>query len=171
MIKILFLLLLPFTTLALGTPVGNAKGAILGIYGMCGTNPVDCQNGWCCIAGQSCLSSTSTTGTPLCMDSSVSSPYDRPLANIEQKFRSNGQRRLLWLLAAPSIGPECHFHNVVRWHLGRRYDYQRCPFDSSHATLYGLGCRGDCRIPVALDVNGSYRWELESPPTPYITPL
>jgi hypothetical protein len=75
MIKLLLLLLLPFTTLALGTPAGNSNGAILGIYAMCGTNPVDCQNGWCCIAGQACLSSTSTTGTPLCMDSSVLTFY------------------------------------------------------------------------------------------------
>jgi hypothetical protein len=72
MIKILLLLLLPFTILAQGTPVGNPNGAILGIYAMCGTNPVDCKTGWCCIAGQQCLSRTSTIGNPLCMDSFVS---------------------------------------------------------------------------------------------------
>jgi hypothetical protein len=72
MINILILFLLPFTILAQGTPVGNPNGAILGIYAMCGTNPVDCKTGWCCVAGQQCLRSTSTKGNPLCMDSSVS---------------------------------------------------------------------------------------------------
>ena len=71
MMNILLLLLLPFTIWAQGTPVGNPNGAIIGIYAMCGTNPVDCKNGWCCIAGQQCLSSTSTIGNPLCKDTSV----------------------------------------------------------------------------------------------------
>jgi hypothetical protein len=156
MIKILLLLLLPFTILAgLGTPAGNSNGEILGIYAMCGTNPVDCKTGWCCVAGEECLSSTSTTGTPLCMDSSVpTSPHVEPLADL-QKIRQYGQRCLLRRPAAPPIGPECHFDHVRR-HIGRRYDYQCGALDSPDAALYCLSRCSGRRIPVALGVMGSF---------------
>jgi hypothetical protein len=30
-------------------------GSILGIYAMCGTDPVDCGSGLCCLDGQTCV--------------------------------------------------------------------------------------------------------------------
>jgi hypothetical protein len=33
-----------------------AAGSILGIYAMCGTFPVDCGKGLCCLQGQKCVS-------------------------------------------------------------------------------------------------------------------
>jgi hypothetical protein len=47
--------------------VGNPVGAILGIYAMCGTNPVDCNNGWCCLDGQTCTDGPSGDNT-MCTD-------------------------------------------------------------------------------------------------------
>ncbi|KAF2665576.1 hypothetical protein BT63DRAFT_68977 [Microthyrium microscopicum] len=62
----LIAILLPLTVLAQGNPVGNPAGVILGIYGMCGTNPVDCGNGWCCLAGQTCASASASANNPMC---------------------------------------------------------------------------------------------------------
>jgi hypothetical protein len=155
MINLLILFLLPFTILAQGTPVGNPNGAILGVYAMCGTNPVDCKDGWCCVAGQQCLSSTSTAGSPLCMDSSVCAiPSAEPLADPKQKFRRHGQRRVLWHPPASPSGAECHVDHD--WRVGRRHDYQRGAFISPDAALHGLNRRRDRRVPVALGLTGSF---------------
>lgn len=65
--RFLLAALLPITVLAQGLPVGNPTGAVLGIFAMCGTNPVDCGNGWCCLAGQTCTSGSQGANT-MCKD-------------------------------------------------------------------------------------------------------
>lgn len=65
--RFLLALLLPITVLAQGLPVGNPNGVILGVFAMCGTNPVDCGNGWCCLAGQTCVSGSRGDNT-MCND-------------------------------------------------------------------------------------------------------
>jgi len=47
-----------------------AAGAIIGIFGVCGTNPVDCKNDLCCLEGQKCVTSGSKVA---CADSSLQS--------------------------------------------------------------------------------------------------
>ena len=66
----LLTLLLPLAVMAQDTPVGNPSGVTLGIFGMCGTNPVDCGNGWCCLAGQKCTSGPKGANT-MCSDSAL----------------------------------------------------------------------------------------------------
>jgi len=66
--RFLLAILLPITVLAQGLPVGNPAGVILGIFAMCGTDPVDCGNGWCCLAGQTC------TNGPLGADTMCNDP-------------------------------------------------------------------------------------------------
>jgi len=65
--RFLLACLLPITVLAQGLPVGNPTGAILGIFAMCGTEPVDCGNGWCCLATQTCTSGPKGANT-MCND-------------------------------------------------------------------------------------------------------
>jgi len=50
--------------------IGNKVGTILGIFAMCGTSPVDCGNGWCCLAGQSCTGGKNGANT-MCYDPSL----------------------------------------------------------------------------------------------------
>jgi hypothetical protein len=69
--RFLLALLLPITVLAQGLPVGNPVGAILGIFAMCGTDPVDCGNGWCCLAGQTCTNGPEGADTQ-CIDTTLS---------------------------------------------------------------------------------------------------
>jgi len=69
--RFLLAFLLPITVLAQGYPVGNPVGAILGIFAMCGTNPVDCGNGWCCLSGQTCTNGPAGANT-MCVDSVLS---------------------------------------------------------------------------------------------------
>lgn len=58
---LLLAFLLPCVVLA-SQPPGNQVGVILGIYAMCGVNPVDCGNGWCCLSGETCsIDSKDTT--------------------------------------------------------------------------------------------------------------
>jgi hypothetical protein len=45
-----------------------AAGAILGIYALCGSHPVDCGSGKCCLEGQKCVKSD---GTFKCADSQL----------------------------------------------------------------------------------------------------
>jgi hypothetical protein len=48
----------------------NAAGPILGIYAMCGDNPVDCGQGWCCLNEQQCV--TNKAGHIACYDDELS---------------------------------------------------------------------------------------------------
>ena len=45
-----------------------SAGAIIGILALCGTNPVDCGSGKCCLAGQKCVKADSDFK---CEDSSL----------------------------------------------------------------------------------------------------
>ena len=51
-------------------PEPNQVGAILGIYAMCGNDPIDCGQGWCCLDGQQCV--TDPTGHIMCYDPDLS---------------------------------------------------------------------------------------------------
>jgi len=69
------LLLLPIAVMAQnsyqgGQVVGNVVGEVLGLFAMCGTSPVDCGNGWCCLAGQTCTSGKNGPNT-MCNDNSL----------------------------------------------------------------------------------------------------
>jgi hypothetical protein len=51
---------LPFAAIAMAyeapPPLKNQiAGPILGIYAMCGNDPIDCGQGWCCQKGQQCV--------------------------------------------------------------------------------------------------------------------
>lgn len=53
----LIAVLVPFLsvlTAAINVPTGNPNGVTLGIFAMCGNDPIDCGYGWCCLAGQTC---------------------------------------------------------------------------------------------------------------------
>jgi hypothetical protein len=68
--RFLLALLLPLMVWAAGTPIGNPAGVVLGIFAMCGTDPVDCGNGWCCLAGQTCTDGSRGPDTS-CIDSQL----------------------------------------------------------------------------------------------------
>jgi hypothetical protein len=51
-------------------PVPNQVGAILGIFAMCGNDPIDCGEGWCCLNGQQCV--TDPAGFIMCYDPELS---------------------------------------------------------------------------------------------------
>jgi hypothetical protein len=40
---------------AQGLSEACAAGALIGIFALCGSNPVDCGSGRCCLAGQTCV--------------------------------------------------------------------------------------------------------------------
>jgi len=44
-----------------------SAGAILGIYGVCGTNPVECGSDKCCLSGQTCVTGSAIS----CADSAL----------------------------------------------------------------------------------------------------
>lgn len=50
---LLLAFLLPCMVLS-SQPPGSQAGMVLGIFAMCGANPVDCGNGWCCPSGETC---------------------------------------------------------------------------------------------------------------------
>lgn len=45
-------------------------GPILGIYAMCGNDPIDCGQGWCCLNGQQCV--TDAKNNIMCYDPDLS---------------------------------------------------------------------------------------------------
>lgn len=61
---LLLAFLLPCMVLA-SQPAGNQAGVVLGIFAMCGANPVDCGNGWCCLSGETCSIESKDT---VCID-------------------------------------------------------------------------------------------------------
>jgi len=67
--------LLPLVALAMAyeapPPLKNQiAGPILGIYAMCGNNPIDCGEGWCCLNGQQCV--TDARNNIMCYDPDLS---------------------------------------------------------------------------------------------------
>lgn len=52
-------------------PIKNQiAGPILGIYAMCGNDPIDCGQGWCCLKGQQCV--TDAKNIIMCYDPDLS---------------------------------------------------------------------------------------------------
>jgi len=68
--RFLVSIVLPVAALAQSYPMGNPAGLILGIFGMCGTDPVDCGNGWCCQTGQPCTDGPKGANT-MCYDNTM----------------------------------------------------------------------------------------------------
>jgi len=68
--RFLLAFLLPLMVWAAGTPIGNPAGVVLGIFAMCGTDPVDCGNGWCCLSGQTCTDGSRGPDTS-CIDAQL----------------------------------------------------------------------------------------------------
>jgi len=79
-------LILPVAVLSQGgLPVGNPVGAVLGIFAMCGTDPVDCGNGWCCLAGQTCTGGSRGANT-MCNDPVLLGANGKPGVTVNAAY-------------------------------------------------------------------------------------
>jgi len=99
--------------------VADQVGAILGIYAMCGNDPIDCGQGWCCLNGQQCV--TDPTGNIMCYDPGLSqaNKYDTYFIPLKS---------LLTLLREPITVDPAYFGTI--------YSYQATPSIASNYASY-----------------------------------